>query len=427
MASDQMDSGELILYETKAHVFEINPETKSTWLAKREYPINISFVAKLLNQNEEASPRQLRELRIVGADSKSRDILLNSIIGPKTTFTNRSQKFGQWIDAQNHLYGLGFQFETELSEFMLTFTQLQQELPTTNNPNGDFDQLGRTQFNSQQDIQPRQNLQQKDLNNSERRNSAEEANSLVLMQRALNGTATSNGTGVESNMSRNDSQADRSIHHTNNHNTTETNSSFNDTNNNPINRKTNLDTTSTINSSNDWSTLEQLRYENERLKQALEENAKNAGAWNKELVTLRTNNVKLTQALQESKSNAILWERELDALRDENRELKEQRSSGTGQPESGSDVAKIERELEYYKNCVEELQNELKGRDEVVQQLKSLKLNQTADDDEKSDQIKSASAHLKEEINAVSARLHAKIEELADVQKDLAYIAYTFN
>ena len=50
-----------------------------------------------------------------------------------------------------------------------------------------------------------------------------------------------------------------------------------------------------------------LKYENERLKKALETSNANKSKWESELTTLRNTNVRLTTALQDSAKNVEQW------------------------------------------------------------------------------------------------------------------------
>ncbi len=52
--------------------------------------------------------------RILSIDGSK--ILINTIVTSRMTFTKTSQKFCQWIDSKaNHIYGLGFANENDLT------------------------------------------------------------------------------------------------------------------------------------------------------------------------------------------------------------------------------------------------------------------------------------------------------------------------
>mmetsp|Transcript_25293 Transcript_25293/g.66136 ORF Transcript_25293/g.66136 Transcript_25293/m.66136 type:complete len:294 (+) Transcript_25293:254-1135(+) len=80
--------------------------------------------------------------------------------------------------------------------------------------------------------------------------------------------------------------------------------------------------------------MTQLKYENERLKIALNTSATNAKRWEQELQTLKNNNARLKTALQESAGNVAEWKTQLTAwkeecirLRAQNKDLKEKGGS----------------------------------------------------------------------------------------------------
>lgn len=58
-----------------------------------------------------------------------------------------------------------------------------------------------------------------------------------------------------------------------------------------------------------------LKYENERLKKALETSNANKSKWESELTTLRNTNVRLTTALQDSAKNVEQWKTQVSGRR----------------------------------------------------------------------------------------------------------------
>lgn len=53
--------------------------------------------------------------------------VINSTITPNMTFTQTSQKFGQWSDVRaNTVYGLGFASEAELGKFIEKFHEVKE-------------------------------------------------------------------------------------------------------------------------------------------------------------------------------------------------------------------------------------------------------------------------------------------------------------
>lgn len=110
------------LFTCKAHIFQVDPETRKSWLplsigAGRRHTtwrkITLFYFAFLVNvQIFHDSVKNV--YRIVSVDGSK--ILLNTIISARMTFTKTSQKFCQWVDSRaNRIYGLGFANENELT------------------------------------------------------------------------------------------------------------------------------------------------------------------------------------------------------------------------------------------------------------------------------------------------------------------------
>ena len=68
--------------------------------------------------------------------------------------------------------------------------------------------------------------------------------------------------------------------------------------------------------------MDQLKYENDRLKIALAQSSANAKKWEVELQTLKNNNARLTTALQESNSNVEEWKKQLAMYKEESVKMK---------------------------------------------------------------------------------------------------------
>eukprot|EP00041_Stephanoeca_diplocostata_P006821 m.94686 g.94686 ORF g.94686 m.94686 type:complete len:327 (-) comp16560_c0_seq1:24-1004(-) len=75
-------------------------------------------------------------------------------------------------------------------------------------------------------------------------------------------------------------------------------------------------------SGGDQTQVQELRYENERLKIALSTSSANAKEWVQELSTLKNNNARLKVALQESAANVNEWKEQLTAWKEESTRLK---------------------------------------------------------------------------------------------------------
>lgn len=443
-------------YHSTAHVFRINPETKNSWLPKGEQAIPIKFVVSIVESPIGHQSR--RELKIIGTDNG--EIVLDVVISPKTTFTKRSHKFGQWIDDTGTVYGLGFNAEAELAEFIETFQRLQKEIlspltepytqaqalssdqpPASHSTSASHDRLtggwqsqDQTNNNSEtngrypsskgnvNNVQPRQQQysntlahpghQQAQMKRQQQQNNLpSSANSSIND----NGQSTNSGTTAYSR-----SQSMFGIQ-----GKTGTSNNNNITSNSSISGKVTPENDNSFISQSQWRQYEQqLKYENERLRQALEESSKNAGIWHNELLTLRTNNVKLTQALQESKAHVGEWERELSTLRVENQELKVRVSA----LESNEDPEKEEEykeDLLKYKSYVEEVQGELRRKENEIEKLQrsmeELELRHQAEATENGHLDDSViSTHQKQKFDVINAKFEVKINELLNVQKEFA-------
>ncbi|KAM4754250.1 homer protein homolog 1-like isoform 3-T3 [Cyanocitta cristata] len=97
--------GEQPIFSTRAHVFQIDPNTKKNWVPTSKHAVTVSYFYD--------STRNV--YRIISLDGSK--AIINSTITPNMTFTKTSQKFGQWADSRaNTVYGLGFSSEYHLSK-----------------------------------------------------------------------------------------------------------------------------------------------------------------------------------------------------------------------------------------------------------------------------------------------------------------------
>uniref|UniRef100_A0AAX7T3Z9 WH1 domain-containing protein n=1 Tax=Astatotilapia calliptera TaxID=8154 RepID=A0AAX7T3Z9_ASTCA len=95
--------GEQPIFSTRAHVFQIDPNTKKNWVPTSKHAVTVSYFFD--------STRNV--YRIISLDGSK--AIINSTITPNMTFTKTSQKFGQWADSRaNTVYGLGFSSESHL-------------------------------------------------------------------------------------------------------------------------------------------------------------------------------------------------------------------------------------------------------------------------------------------------------------------------
>ncbi|XP_064609708.1 homer protein homolog 2-like [Liolophura sinensis] len=110
-----MNMGEQPIFTTKAHVFQIDPETKKNWLPASKQSVSVSYYY-------DSARDSYRIISVEGSKA-----IINSTITPSMTFTKTSQKFGQWSDPRaNTVYGLGFGTETDLAKFIEKFKEVKE-------------------------------------------------------------------------------------------------------------------------------------------------------------------------------------------------------------------------------------------------------------------------------------------------------------
>ncbi|XP_066510014.1 homer protein homolog 1-like isoform X1 [Hoplias malabaricus] len=103
------------IYSTRAHVFQIDPNTKKNWVPTSKHAVTVSYFYD--------STRNV--YRIISLDGSK--AIINSTITPNMSFTKTSQKFGQWADSRaNTVYGLGFSSEHHLSKFADKFAEYKE-------------------------------------------------------------------------------------------------------------------------------------------------------------------------------------------------------------------------------------------------------------------------------------------------------------
>ncbi|CAF0811496.1 unnamed protein product [Rotaria sordida] len=101
------------LYSCKAHIFQVDPDTRKTWLPLSNGAVNVQIFHDSVKN----------VYRILSIDGSK--VLINTIVTARMSFTKTSQKFCQWVDSRaNHVYGLGFVNETDLTRFMDKFIEV---------------------------------------------------------------------------------------------------------------------------------------------------------------------------------------------------------------------------------------------------------------------------------------------------------------
>ncbi|KAF3849284.1 hypothetical protein F7725_015781 [Dissostichus mawsoni] len=107
--------GEQPIFSTRAHVFQIDPNTKKNWVPTSKHAVTVSYFFDCTRS----------VYRIISLDGSK--AIINSTITPNMTFTKTSQKFGQWADSRaNTVYGLGFSSESQLAKFAEKFAEFKE-------------------------------------------------------------------------------------------------------------------------------------------------------------------------------------------------------------------------------------------------------------------------------------------------------------
>uniref|UniRef100_A0A182NNR6 WH1 domain-containing protein n=1 Tax=Anopheles dirus TaxID=7168 RepID=A0A182NNR6_9DIPT len=373
--------GEQPIFTCNAHVFHIDPKTKRTWITASSKAIAVSFFY-------DSSRNLYRIISVEGSKA-----VINSTITPNMTFTQTSQKFGQWSDVRaNTVYGLGFASEAELGKFIVKFQEVKEATK---------DALNKASANGN--------------------SAAASANASPITARASanSGDIFESGNlepplAPASNIStscKTDSPSHNNISETNANNL---NSELKQLS---INNSSSSDGTVTS------TTEQQLKYENERLKLALAQSSANAKKWEIELATLKSNNLRLTSALQESTANVDEWKRQLHSYKEENQRLKlryqdlEAGKGGTAPPAGGANAAGLAAASE----LTEELRREIVSLKSRIEGLEAELMNQEVE-------LKAANKTLKDKQNDPTQlkqmtnlcnQFNAQITELSGIQKEM--------
>ncbi|KAK6302474.1 hypothetical protein J4Q44_G00268290 [Coregonus suidteri] len=103
------------IFSARAHVFQIDPNTKRNWIPASKHAVTVSFFYD--------GNRNVYRIISVGGTKA----IINCTITASMTFTRTSQKFGQWADSRaNTVYGLGFATEQQLHQFSERFKEVKE-------------------------------------------------------------------------------------------------------------------------------------------------------------------------------------------------------------------------------------------------------------------------------------------------------------
>ncbi|XP_070140855.1 homer protein homolog 2 [Drosophila kikkawai] len=392
--------GEQPIFTCQAHVFHIDPKTKRTWITASMKAVNVSFFY-------DSSRNLYRIISVEGTKA-----VINSTITPNMTFTQTSQKFGQWSDVRaNTVYGLGFASEAELTKFVEKFQEVKE---ATKNA-------------------------AKSANGSNAVTPTTSANTSPISGRAV-GAMQNDNTAIDPHTVEPPNMSNTNTQNANpdspSHKLLNTNDGKPDIGSaTPSPQPTSGGTGGggggvTISSGGSivgmhtgpgaGATAEQqLKYENERLKMALAQSCANAKKWEIELATLKNNNIRLTSALQESTANVDEWKRQLHTYKEENIRLKRDMEllrvggggAGAAAGASGVTEDELRREVATLKARTEQLQAELL-QNELELKSANMSLREKCNDQ--------TLAKLSE-LNVVFAK---QLSELYAVQKDMENVIH---
>ncbi|XP_022645408.1 homer protein homolog 2-like isoform X2 [Varroa destructor] len=386
------------MFSTKAHVFHIDPKTKRSWIPASSHAVAVSFFF-------DASRNLYRIISVEGTKA-----VINSTITPSMTFTKTSQKFGQWSDIRaNTVYGLGFQTEPDLNQFIEKFQEVKEKT-----------RVGHPQ------------VQKGAANGGASGNEGSPSSTLVrAAQTNVQGHPGHPSVALAATLDTGGLAEDSPKHK----------AGQGGQGAQPANQLP-------------QSTVEaQLRYENDRLKLALAQSSANAKKWEVELQTLKNNNARLTGALQESTANVEEWKRQLHALKDENtkmrcRELEIEASHGNQEA-----LTELGRELAVLRQRNEGLDAELRQKEKAIETLRaavqtgsgqhqnerhkallaendSLRISVSRMQEQLDAQLRSSGAATpgvsarQPALEQLSARLESKVSELRDLQTELAALVF---
>lgn len=352
--------GEQPVFSTRAHVFQIDPATKKSWLPCSKQAVTVSFY---YDPNKETH-------RIISVDGSK--AIINSTVLPNMTFTKTSQKFGQWSDPRaNTVFGLGFPSEAELNKFADKFKEAKGTTRTAGSTGSGTSSSSTTGVN-------------------------------------VNGTSSTavNGT-TESPLST------PSIGHK---------TSSVKSNSSASSGEDETKDTSGISHKVIGNTESHLKYENDRLKMALAQSSSNAKKWETELQTLKNNNARLTAALQESTTNVEEWKKQLNAYKEENIKLRKKVQELDSSDQMTDRFNALQQEKLTLDGRVIQLESMIRQKDEDNTNLRQANAELT--NQNQTLQVENQRMHLKTEelmsqLNQ-SALDESRVKELSELQQELS-------
>lgn len=351
------------VFSTRAHVFQIDPATKKSWLPCSKQAVTVSFYY---------DPNQGTH-RIISVDGTK--AIINSTVLPNMTFTKTSQKFGQWSDPRaNTVFGLGFPSEAELNKFAEKFKEAK---------GGSKAAVGNNNGNSNSSPAPVNAVTTNGTSSGSVNGTAESPHSTP----GVGHKSPSVKSNSSASSGEDESKESAGISHK------------------PI-----------------GNTESHLKYENDRLKMALAQSSANAKKWEAELTTLKNNNARLTAALQESTANVEEWKKQLNAYKEENGKLRKKVHELESSDQLSEKYNSLTQEKLTLDGRVIQLESMIRQKDEDITSLRQAKAeltnqNQTLQLDNERLQLKTEemSLHMNE-----TALNETRVKELTELQQELA-------
>ncbi|PVD20165.1 hypothetical protein C0Q70_20659 [Pomacea canaliculata] len=273
--------GQQPIFSTKAHVFQIDPETKKNWIPASKVAVSVSYYYDSTRNT----------YRIISVDGSK--AIINSTITPNMTFTKTSQKFGQWSDARaNTVYGLGFNTEAELAKFIEKFKEVKEltrRAVATEKPS--------SEVNGGIDGSPQPTPTRTSLHQRTNSLSSIQTDSTNLQQRRNSFTQGSNG------LPSNHSEAQLKYE----------------------NDRLKLALAQSSANAKKWEVeLTTLKNNNARLTAALQESTANVEEWKKQLATYKEENARLRKKVLEKEHEGNVQDSDSQALQQEMQALGEE-------------------------------------------------------------------------------------------------------
>ncbi|XP_076101432.1 uncharacterized protein LOC143071172 isoform X3 [Mytilus galloprovincialis] len=368
------------IFSTKAHVFQIDPETKKNWIPASKNAVSVSYYYDSTRNT----------YRIISVDGSK--AIINSTITPGMTFTKTSQKFGQWSDPRaNTVYGLGFTSEADLAKFIEKFK--------------DIKDLTRQQV-AQQQVQPPPPQHSPQINgNVVDENHSASQSSPALPPSPAGARQVLHHRSSSLSAVQTDSPEDPAE-------SPEQSSVENKGSQDGLNLKERRNSFNTPGSTGN-SPESQMKYENDRLKLALAQSSANAKKWEIELQTLKNNNARLTAALQESTANVEEWKKQLAAYKEESARMKKKVVEMEKQQNNSEQIGALQTELQQLTERLEKVQIESQDKSDEINQL-TRKTEELSAKETKNNNMQSKLQSLEEENKLLTLKIQDYQRQLQD-------------